>query len=162
MENTISSPALENPETSEPANPYVVPLFFRRIDAPDRLGLDYNLRVGLTTVTGFMSGFILGWSHGSSKASFRFRAENSHRFPTTSKGWYLYHKSKSYRSTLGGLKEGLKLGPQIAGGAACFFFVEELVDQQREKRDFLSTVTAGLTFSGVYSLLCMLDLFWTL
>lgn len=47
---------------------------------------------------------------------------------------------------------GLKLG----AGAFAFCLFEETVDYARhDRRDFLSTVTAGLSFSGIYSLLGM-------
>ena len=81
----------------------------------------------------------------------QFRAENSHRFPSSSKGWYLYHKSKNYNSMVGGIKEGLKLGSRVAIWAGLFFYFEEIVDQMRAQRDALSTVVAGLTVAGIFS-----------
>lgn len=123
---------------------------------PPRLGTDVGIRLPLSAMAAFASGMALGASHGSTKAAFRFRAENAHRFPTNPTGWYQYHKSKNYASMVGGLKEGTKLGLKVGIGAVAFCIFEETVDHARGNRDFLSTVTAGLSFSGVYSLLGML------
>ncbi|OAL74297.1 hypothetical protein A7D00_2330 [Trichophyton violaceum] len=120
---------------------------------PPRLGTDVGIRLPLSAMAAFASGMALGASHGSTKAAFRFRAENAHRFPTNPTGWYQYHKSKNYTSMIGGLKEGTKLGMKVGIGAVAFCIFEETVDHARGSRDFLSTVTAGLSFSGVYSLL---------
>jgi hypothetical protein len=114
-------------------------------------------RLPATSGGAFATGMFLGSTHGATKAAFRFRAENAHRFPTTSTGWFQYHKSKNYRSVIGGLKDGIKMGLKLGVGAMAFCLFEETVDHARRgQRDFLSTVTAGLTFSGVYSMLCML------
>jgi hypothetical protein len=96
----------------------------------------------------------IGSSYGSKTASYRFRAENAHRFPTTSTGWFQYHKTKNYVAIVGGVKNGMKLGFKLGAGALAFCLFEETVDYARhDRRDFLSTVTAGLSFSGIYSLL---------
>ncbi|KAK2871734.1 hypothetical protein FQN49_002890 [Arthroderma sp. PD_2] len=126
---------------------------------PPRLGIHAAVRLPLSAMAAFASGMALGTSHGSTKAAFRFRAENAHRFPTSSTGWYQYHKSKNYTSMIGGLKEGLKLGTKVGFGALAFCIFEETVDHARGNRDFLSTVTAGLSFSGVYSLLARHDVY---
>jgi hypothetical protein len=95
----------------------------------------------------------LGSSHGSRNAAYRYRAENAHRFPTTNTGWFLYHKSKNYHSLIGGTKDGLKMGFRLSVWTGAFFLLEDLMDKARRGRqDFLNTVTAGLTTSGVYSL----------
>jgi hypothetical protein len=101
----------------------------------------------------------IGSSHGSKKAAYRFRAENAHRFPTTSTGWFQYHKTKNYIAIVGGVKEGMKMGLKLSAGALAFCLFEETVDYARhDRRDFLSTVTAGLSFSGIYSLLGIIPL----
>lgn len=121
---------------------------------PPRLGLELPLRLPISVLAAFASGMGLGFSHGSVKAAFKFRAENAHRIPTSSTGWYQYHKSKNYTSMIGGLKDGAKLGGRLAAGAMAFCIFEETVDNARHgQRDFLSTVTAGLSFSGIYSLI---------
>ena len=123
-------------------------------ESPPRLGIDIKSRLPATSATAFAAGMVLGASHGSTKAAFRFRAENAHRFPTASTGWYQYHKTKNYKSVLGGLKDGIKLGTRLGIGAMTFCLFEETVDHARHgRRDFISTVTAGLSFSGIYSLL---------
>ena len=121
---------------------------------PPRLGIRTDSRLALASGSAFLAGMALGASHGTTKAAFQFRAENAHRFPTSSTGWYQYHKSKNYKAVLGGVKDGMKMGAKLGAGSLAFCLFEETVDNARDRRDFLSTVTAGLAFSGVYSLLC--------
>lgn len=117
----------------------------------NRLSATFGSRCIVGSAAAFLGGLGLGVAHGSKTAALRFRAENSHRFPTTSTGWYQYHKSKNYVCMFEGLKPGFKLGARLSTWAACFLYVEEAVDDARNKRDFLSTVVASLTVSGVFS-----------
>ena len=117
----------------------------------NRLSLPFAIRLPAATAGAFIIGMTLGLSHGSRTAALRFRAENSHRFPITSTGWYLYHKSKNYHAMLGGIKEGMKMGLKVTFWAGSFFFVEEAIDQFRGTKDFVSTVVAGLSVSGGFS-----------
>ncbi|KAJ5132197.1 hypothetical protein N7448_006355 [Penicillium atrosanguineum] len=129
-------------------------------DTPPRLGIDVERRIPYATVSAFSTGAVLGYYHGSNKAGLRFRAENAHRFPTTSAGWFQYHKTKNYISVVGGVKDAMKMGSKLGAGALAFCLFEETVDYARhEERDFLSTVTAGLSFSGIYSLLSRHDVY---
>ncbi|KAJ5903199.1 hypothetical protein N7504_005582 [Penicillium tannophilum] len=129
-------------------------------DTPPRLGIDVEKRIPYATMCAFIPGLALGYIHGSKKAGLLFRAENAHRFPTTSTGWFQYHKTKNYISIVGGVKDGLKMGAKLGAGALAFSLFEETVDYARhEERDFLSTVTAGLSFSGIYSLLARHDVY---
>lgn len=132
--------------------------FYRQYDPtkPPRLGTTFLVRLPVATGSAFALGMAMGVSHGSTRAAFRFRAENAHRFPTTSTGWYQYHKSKNYKSMLGGLREGTKMGTKLGAGTLAFCMFEETVDHARNgQADVMSTVTAGLSFSGIYSLLGM-------
>ncbi|PLB37300.1 uncharacterized protein BDW47DRAFT_39145 [Aspergillus candidus] len=129
-------------------------------DAPPRLGLHVRERVHYTAVAAFLSGITIGVPHGAKKAAYLFRAENAHRIPNSPSGWFQYHKWKNYAIGSRGLAEGLKLGSGLAVGAVAFSLFEETVDYARnDRRDFLSTVTAGLSFSGIYSLLKRHDIF---
>jgi hypothetical protein len=128
-------------------------------DTPPRLGIEVGKRLPFTALSAFSVGMAIGSSHGSKKAAYRFRAENAHRFPTTSTGWFQYHKTKNYIAIVGGVKEGMKMGLKLSAGALAFCLFEETVDYARhDRRDFLSTVTAGLSFSGIYSLLGIIPL----
>lgn len=120
----------------------------------DRLSLSTQLRCTYAALSGFATGSFLGLTHGSKTAGLRFRAENAHRLPTTQKGWYLYHKSKNYHIMLGGIADGLKLGPKLSLWASSFFAIEAIVDNVRGPggKDFLSTIVASLTVSGAWSL----------
>lgn len=118
-----------------------------------RLGISAPIRIPMSMCSAFGVGITLGASHGSSTAALRYRAENAHRLPTSTVGWYQYHRSKNYKAIVGGVRDGLKLGSKLSAGVLAFCFFEETVDRARHgNRDFLSTVTAGLSFSGVYSL----------
>lgn len=123
-------------------------------DSPPRLGIEVGRRLPYATMSGLTTGLALGYYHGSKKAGLVFRAENAHRFPTTSTGWFQYHKTKNYIGVVGGVKDGVKMGFKLGAGALAFCLFEETVDYARhDEKDFLSTVTAGLSFSGIYSLL---------
>ena len=141
----------------ESANPPVdvaSPIEYHRQRVPlyeNRLSIPFPVRLPAATAGGFLTGAALGASHGSKTAGMRFRAENSHRFPTTPTGWYLYHKSKNYHMVLGGVKEVLKMGSKIGFWTGSFFAVEEAVDEWRGKKDFLSTAMAGMTVAAAFS-----------
>ncbi|KAL4763970.1 uncharacterized protein BDW70DRAFT_123098 [Aspergillus foveolatus] len=133
---------------------------FFESEAPPRLGMEVGQRLPLTALSAFSAGLAIGATHGSKKAAYRFRAENAHRFPTTPTGWFQYHKTKNYISIVGGVKEGMKMGFKLGTGALAFCLFEETVDYARhDQRDFISTVTAGLSFSGIYSLLARHDVY---
>ncbi|KAI9850020.1 MAG: hypothetical protein M1838_006193 [Thelocarpon superellum] len=117
-----------------------------------RLSLPFGLRLPFGTGIAFLGGSGLGLAHGSQTAGWRFRAENAHRLPRTTTGWYLYHKSKNYHMMFGGVTEGLKMGGKLSLLAGAFFTVEEAVDRTRGTRDCLSTVIAGLGIAGGWSL----------
>ena len=120
-------------------------------ESESRLSVPFHIRFPVATAGAFVVGAGMGISHGGKTAGMRFRAENAHRFPTTPTGWYLYHKSKNYHSMLGGIREALKMGPKIGFWAGSFFLAEEAVDRWRGKKDFLSTVVAGMTIAAGFS-----------
>lgn len=129
-----------------------------------RLSIPFLARFPLSFSFGLLSGFVLGAAKGGSQASYRYRAENAHRLPTTQTGWYLYHKSKNYHSIVGGVKEGLRLGGRLSGWAALFVGSEEVIDRLRgggddRQRDAAGTVCAGMATAGLYSLKNGYDLF---
>ena len=128
--------------------------------APPRLGMEVEHRLPYTGVGSFSVGMALGSAYGTKMAAYRFRAENAHRYPTSAKGWYQYHRNKNYAVIVGGVAEGVKVGLKLGTAALAFCLFEETVDQVRhDRRDFLSTVTAGLSLSGIYSMLGKLILF---
>lgn len=117
-----------------------------------RMSIRPIFRIPTAIGTGFVVGLMLGTSHGGKTAALRFRAENAHRLPTSTKGWYLYHKSKNYHAALDGVKEGLKMGSKIGVWVGGFFYLESSIDLCRGgRKDFLSTTMAGLTVAGAFS-----------
>ena len=142
---------MEAQDESTPPEPHSTPLYDDASLYESRLSIPTPFRIPTAAVLGFLGGFGLGVSHGGKMAGMRFRAENSHRFPTTQTGWYLYHKTKNYHIALGGIKEGMKMGAKVSVWAGSFFMVEEVVDQLRETKDFVSTAVAGLSIAGAFS-----------
>ncbi|KAL2218954.1 hypothetical protein M432DRAFT_590970 [Thermoascus aurantiacus ATCC 26904] len=156
--------ALEGPppQPEEPPTLLKIMQWYKLFDSdtPPRLGMEIKKRLPYMTLAAFSAGMAMGASLGSKKAAFQFRAENAHRFPTTSIGWFQYHKTKNYTAIVGGVKEGVKMGSKLGAGALTFCLFEEGVDYVRnDRRDFLSTVIAGLSFSGIYSLLARHDVY---
>jgi hypothetical protein len=126
-----------------------------RYDKNERLSLSYEARLELAITSSMLAGGAMGLSHGGRIAGLRFRAENAHRLPTSEKGWYFYHKSKNYQTLLGGTKEGAKMGVKLGIWVGAFVTMEQAVDQYRgagKRKDFLSSMTAGLGTSGLFSL----------
>ncbi|KAI1347495.1 hypothetical protein F5Y01DRAFT_243224 [Xylaria sp. FL0043] len=117
-----------------------------------RLSIPPLMRIPAAATTAFGIGMALGLAHGSKMAGLRFRAEHAHRLPTTTTGWYLYHKSKNYHLALGGLKEGFKVGARLGVLSTAMFCAENLFDVYRGSQDFISTVMASLAVAGGFSL----------
>lgn len=122
------------------------------VQVPNRLSLPPRNRILLAAVAAGITGAGLGMFHGANMTGLRFRAENAHRLPTSQQGWFLYHKSKNYAVMVGGTKEARRMGSKLAAWTALFLVIEELVDRSRERRDALSTICAGLTTAGAFSL----------
>ncbi|XXH06147.1 proline dehydrogenase [Hypoxylon texense] len=116
-----------------------------------RLSIPPLMRIPAAAITAFSVGMTLGLAHGSKMAGLRFRAEHAHRLPTTTTGWYLYHKSKNYHLAYGGLKEGLKVGARLSVLSTAMFCVENLFDVYRGTKDLFSTVMASLAVAGGFS-----------
>lgn len=123
---------------------------------PDRLSLAPRSRILLAATSAGGIGAVLGMSHGSNMTGLRFRAENAHRLPTSQQGWFLYHKSKNYAVALGGVKEAARMSTRLAFWTGLFLTTEEIIDRSRNNRTALSTVIAGLSTAGAFSLYSML------
>ncbi|KAF2737651.1 hypothetical protein EJ04DRAFT_510094 [Polyplosphaeria fusca] len=155
------------------------PAFIPRSYPHERLGLPFDQRLLAGLFFSFSSGFIIGSWHAGHAASLRFRAENAHRLPVSSAGWYLYHKSKNYYKWKHGITTGLRKGGFVATWATMFFTVEESLDVFRgtwragrtlyemegvdelemaeldasvtRSRDFWSSAIAGMATGGLWS-----------
>ncbi|KZL73586.1 hypothetical protein CT0861_02924 [Colletotrichum tofieldiae] len=127
-------------------------LSFNQKPSESRLSIPTPARIPLAGMVGFGIGTTLGLAHGGRTAQLRFRAEHAHKMPTTTTGWYLYHKSKNYHAMQGGLREGLRMGSRLSFWTLMTFGLESTVDRYRGKTDLLSTVLASLTVAGGFSL----------
>ncbi len=117
-----------------------------------RLSMPFGVRLSLALTMSSVGGFMLGAAHGGTMGGLRFRAEHAHKMPVTHTGWYLYHKSKNYHAMWGGLKEGFKLAGKLSIWVAFLISAEEAVDCSRGgSKDFMSSVVAGLSCAGAFS-----------
>ncbi|KAI1076210.1 hypothetical protein F5B20DRAFT_337150 [Whalleya microplaca] len=117
-----------------------------------RLSIPPLVRIPAAAFTAFGVGMSLGFAHGSKMEGLRFRAEHAHRLPSTTTGWYLYHKSKNYHLAYGGLKEGVKVGAKLGVLSTAMFCSENLFDVYRGTKDLINTVMASLAIAGGFSL----------
>ncbi|CAK7241780.1 MAG: hypothetical protein STHCBS139747_003251 [Sporothrix thermara] len=116
-----------------------------------RLSLPDVVRIPLATAASFTVGMGLGVAHGSTMAGMRFRAEHAHKLPTTTAGWYLYHKSKNYHVAYGGIREGLRMGARVSAWTTAMFGIETALDRYRGTQDLANTVVACVTVAGAFS-----------
>lgn len=140
----------------------------------ERLSMPPTIRWPVMLVTTMGYGFGLGATVGGRKAADRYRAMNAHRLPSTQAGWYLYHRSKSYHTTLGAVKEGVRFGGVLSVWATMFMLAEEGLDHARGRlfakrneevalgqRDALDTMLAALMTAGLYTRWHRMDVFAT-
>ena len=120
-----------------------------------RLSFLYPERLLLASSLSFLAGAGLGISYGAQSAGYRFRAENAHRLPNSSTGWYLYHKSKNYHMAFAGIREGIKMGAKVSFWTAGFYSAEEMLDRYRGRKDCFNTIIASLSVAGGFSLWSM-------
>ncbi|KAJ3963165.1 hypothetical protein N0V92_000147 [Colletotrichum tropicale] len=126
--------------------------YFSLEPAESRLSIPTPARIPLAGMVGFGIGTALGIAQGGQTASLRFRAEHAHKMPTTTTGWYLYHKSKNYHTIHGGFREGIRMGARLSFWTIMAFGLESTVDRYRGSTDLISTVLASLTVAGGFSL----------
>lgn len=117
-----------------------------------RLSIPAPLRLPLASGLAFIVGLGLGTTKGSKMAGLRFRAEHAHKLPTTTAGWFLYHKSKNYHVAYGGVREGLRMGAKVSFWTTSMFAIEHMFDISRGQADLFNTVLASVTVAGGFSL----------
>ena len=122
-------------------------------DDNPRLSLPFPARLLVLGGSGFAVGGALGAVQGARRAAQVFRAENTHRAPTTMRGWYFYRKTKNYRALHGGMAGGARLGARVAAWVGLFAVFEHAVDRLRRRTDALGSIVAGLGLSGCFALL---------
>ncbi|CAK7270596.1 hypothetical protein SEPCBS57363_004179 [Sporothrix epigloea] len=144
--SATSSPPTNTASTSQRSHEEIDE-FWRQ----SRLSLPDVVRIPLATAASFTIGMGLGVAHGSTMAGMRFRAEHAHKLPTTTAGWYLYHKSKNYHVANGGIREGLRMGARVSVWTTAMFGIETLFDRYRGTQDLANTVLASVTVAGAFS-----------
>ncbi|KAL2174211.1 uncharacterized protein P884DRAFT_209692 [Thermothelomyces heterothallicus CBS 202.75] len=117
-----------------------------------RLSLPAPLRIPMASVLSFLAGFTLGTANGGKMAGLQFRAEHAHKLPTTTTGWYLYHKSKNYHMAYRGIREGIRMGLRVSFWTTAMFGIEQMFDSYRGTADVLNTITSCVTVAGGFSL----------
>ncbi|MCJ1330006.1 hypothetical protein MMC10_006687 [Thelotrema lepadinum] len=131
-----------------PYDPSPLPPLTSPTSSP-RLSIPTYIRLPLATLSALTLGVLMGFSQGGRTAALRFRAENAHRLPDSTKGWYLYHKSKNYNVMFAGVKEGARMGGKMGVWVGGYFWLEAAIDQSRKgRKDFLSSVVAGGSLSS--------------
>jgi len=137
MATTTADPAQAIPPVPSPhSNPMETPKSTKKdftifTTTNERLSMFFPIRMTLALAISSVTGFSLGAAHGGNMAGLVFRAENAHRLPTSTVGWYLYHKSKNYHVMLGGIKEGMRMGLRLGVWTGIFLYMEEAVDRLR-------------------------------
>ncbi|TPX37433.1 hypothetical protein SmJEL517_g00685 [Synchytrium microbalum] len=100
------------------------------------------------TTAGFITGFVSGFYLSGRQRGLQFLAENAHRQPKTTKGWYMYHKYKNYEAiysgTLGGARNGLKFGLI----AAAFTVSEQVLEKYVTGGESWMCTTASGVLTG--------------
>ncbi|KAH6651393.1 hypothetical protein F5144DRAFT_84951 [Chaetomium tenue] len=117
-----------------------------------RLSLPAPLRLPMASALSFFAGFTLGTAQGGKMAGLQFRAEHAHKLPTSTTGWFLYHKSKNYQMAYGGIREGFKMGFKVSFWTTAMFAIEQMFDSYRGTADIFNTVTSCVTVAGGFSL----------
>lgn len=143
-----TTPTATRGATPTPAEQAVIDEYWRQ----SRLSLPDIVRIPLAAMASFTVGMGLGIAHGSTMAGMRFRAEHAHKLPTSTTGWYLYHKSKNYNVAVGGIREGLRMGAKVSVWTTAMFGIETLFDHYRGTKDVANTVVACVTVAGGFSL----------
>lgn len=117
-----------------------------------RLSLPAPLRLPMASALSFFAGFTLGTAQGGKMSGLQFRAEHAHKLPTSTTGWFLYHKSKNYHMAYGGIREGFRMGFKVSFWTTAMFAIEQMFDSYRGTADFFNTVTSCVTVAGGFSL----------
>lgn len=84
----------------------------------------------LTSMSAVM-GFSIGALIRARETGLQFTAENSHRKPTTQKGWYLYHRNKNYAIGWGAIRGGMAYALKFGGFLGAFFAGDVALDLMR-------------------------------
>lgn len=161
MASEPSEPA-ENAKASARKARQITPEEMAELAKNSRLSIPSFVRIPAAAITSFGVGMTLGVMHGSKMRGLRFRAEHAHKLPSSTTGWYLYHRSKNYHMAFAGIKEGLRMGGRICFWTTAMFSIENMFDSYRGSMDGINTVMASVAVAGGFSLWSMWSLcFWT-
>jgi len=121
---------------------------FHRLNQDQRLHLHPTVRLFTIFSISSTYGFFNNARIKHKETGLRFLAENSHRLPTTKKGWYFYHKRKNYVCLKDSIKTGVFKGIKIGTLVTSYFGLEALLDEFRGKIDFMNTMVATVISGG--------------
>jgi len=152
-------PSLSAPLTSWPSSPHYYNSSTLGTDFSvlsknpllNRIGLEPLKRITLITASASFWGFILGGVIGSRQSGMQYLAENAHRLPKTTEGWYFYHKKKNYRMIYGALSKGAVYSAKTGAMVALFEALEASADFYRGGADLFNSVGAGLASGSIFS-----------
>ncbi|KAL8372442.1 hypothetical protein RB595_001985 [Gaeumannomyces hyphopodioides] len=147
-----SEPADNGPKTSRRRARQITPEEMAELARNSRLSTPSFVRIPAAAAASFGVGMTLGIMHGSKMRGLRFRAEHAHKLPSSTTGWYLYHRSKNYHMAFGGIKEGLRMGGRICFWTTAMFAIEDMFDGYRGSMDGINTVMASVAVAGGFSL----------
>lgn len=151
--NTLGSGvALDQPSSSSRPTMASPPRSPWEFDPHPRLSLHTPNRILVGTFLSGTLGFSLGALQGGQMAQLRFRAEHAHKMPSSTAGWYLYHKTKNYHAMQGGIREGFAMSAKTAIWSCMALCLESSVDGCRGSSDMFSTIIATVTVAGGFSL----------
>jgi hypothetical protein len=146
------SPSYDNIGTADEA--VFVPHDTATDFSAERLGVQPLFRITSIAMFTLVTGTLLGFMKEQRLASLRHRAENAHRMPRSEKGWFFYKRSEVQYGVAMGMMRGPKLGLRLSSAFAAFSVTEATVDYARgDKRDFISTVVAALSCTGLFCLI---------
>ncbi|KAI6383068.1 hypothetical protein MCOR25_000255 [Pyricularia grisea] len=148
----ISKPDNDLSRTPDRPRKEFTPEELEELRRKSRLSMPAPIRIPVASFLSFGVGMCLGIAQGSKMAGLRFRAEHAHKLPTTTPGWFLYHKSKNYHVAFSSIKEGLKMGGRISVWTTAMFAIENMFDVWRGYPDAINTVLASVTVAGGFSL----------
>ncbi|PVU94331.1 hypothetical protein BB561_002636 [Smittium simulii] len=101
----------------------------KKLSVLARIQMEPQERLAVLSMTGVLSGGVVGAYLGGRNAGWQYLAEKAHNLPKTTEGWYYYHKWKNYKVIVAGVKKGAYYGLRIGGITALYQKIEATCDE---------------------------------